>query len=496
MSKGYLFLIGGGAGSALIFNRMFELAGGKENSRLAIIPSNISLSKSAIKNYEEYFSNEFGIAKKNIWTVPLTVPDDIDSILVNKENWKDNAVHKEIAEKIIDYNIVFFAGGDQRKYIDTLKKNNIESPLLSAIEGIYQNGGIIAGTSSGTNILSKNSIAGGCSEDALLDRVVTKNEDDEGGNKLQICSGIGLIDNIIFDTNFEKRGRLVRLSDAVVLTDSKYGIGISERTAVIINPDTSIEIVGYGNILLVDMNKARLLSKPRKQLHVRDTVVTLLTHGDKYDLATRQFFPNACKTNITNIPYFDANDYYISLNVFKEYETSQILINYMLDNEAKDVIALMDYDRTFDHGDISTFMRLTETDKTQSWFGKVPIGDEGEVLSIYSGTNVLLDIIPVKYMKDGKKQKNFNFVLFGIESDLQVVVYDNLASLPVVDAKIYIYDTADKLLFKKGSDRYGRALIRNIFKAGEDYTIKVTYDNEEKLYPFTFEPDMKGICLY
>jgi len=46
------------------------------------------------------------------------------------------------------------------------------------------------------------------------------------------------------------------------------------------------------------------------------------------------------------------NDYYISLNVFKEYENLADSYYYMLDNEAKDVIALMDYDRVYNHGDI------------------------------------------------------------------------------------------------------------------------------------------------
>jgi cyanophycinase len=224
MSKGYLFLIGGGTDSSFIFKRLFELAGGKENSRIAIIPSASNNVGSTIRNYEEYFIRDLGIRKENLWSVPIAVADDKNTPSVNEAQWKDNAFHKEIAEKIIDYNIVFFVGGDQRKYIDALKKNNIESPLLLAIEGIYQNGGIIAGTSAGTNILCKNSIAGGRSEEALLNRVVYKDEDDDG-TKLLLLQGLGLADNIIFDTHFETRGRLGRLSDAAVLTGGNMASG-------------------------------------------------------------------------------------------------------------------------------------------------------------------------------------------------------------------------------------------------------------------------------
>ena len=413
---------------------------------------------------------------------------------MNEGEWKDNAYHTEIAAKIIDYNIVFFVGGDQRRYIDALKKNNIESPLLKAIEGIYKNGGIIAGTSAGTNILCKNSIGGGTSEEALLNRVVTKDEDDDG-TKLLILQGLGLAEDVIFDTHFETRGRLGRLSDAVVLTGSKHGIGISEKTAVILSPDNTIEVVGYGSILFVDLTNARILNQPKKQLHVREITVTLLTHGDKYSVTSKQFTPKQGKESIINIPYFDANDYHVSLNVFKEYETSQILINYMLDNEAKDVIAMMDYDKEYYHGDMSSFIRFVETDDTKAWFGKVELNGSSDPLNSYSGSNVLLDVIPVKYMKESAKAKHFNAVVFGIKNDIQVMVYDNLASLPVLDAKIFIYDNNGKLMFKKGSDRYGRSFIRGIFNPGEEYSITIKYDGEEKNNRFTFQADMEGICL-
>lgn len=495
MQKGYLFMIGGGADSPLIFNKMIELAGGKEMARIAIIPSSELHSTSTIPDYEKYFITELNIAKQNIWTVPLLVDEDPDSISFNTENWKDNEAHKEIADKLIDYNIIFIAGGDQRKYIDALKNNKINSPLLSAVEAVYKKGGVIAGTSAGTNIICKHSIDGGKSQEALLNRVVIYKEDADDENKLVTLQGLGLVDDIIFDTHFEKRGRLGRLSDAVVLTGSKYGIGISERTAVILGPDMTMEVVGFGNILIVDLTNAKLKSEPKKQLHIREISVTLLTHGDKFNLLNQTIFPNTSKTSIINTPYFDANDYHISLNVFKEYETSQILINYMLDNEAKDVIALMDYDTKFEHGDISSFMRYVETNNTQAWFGKINVDENMDALDLYTGTNVLLDIIPIKYIREVKKQKHFNVALFGIEKDLQLVVYDNVASFPIVDAKVLVFDKNNQLIFRKGTDRFGRSYIQNIFKVGEEYTIKVKYDNEEKSFSFVFEPDMKGNCL-
>lgn len=493
MSKGYLVLIGGGEDSAVIYDRLFEIAGGKENSRVAIIPSASPHVSNTMHDYEKYFINELGLDAKNVWSVPLAVSDDLLTKDVNEESWKNNAWENEIATKIKKYNIVFFVGGDQRKYIDALRKNNIESPLLRAIEEMYIDGTIICGTSAGTNILCKNSIAGGRSEDGLMNRVAYRNEDDDG-KKLLILNGLGLMDNMIFDTHFETRGRMGRLVDATVLTQNKYGIGISERTSVFLSPDNTLEVVGYGDVIFIELTNARIINKINEPLHVRDVNVNLFTHGDKYNIASGKFTPNNKKESILNTPYFDANDYHISLNVFKEHETSHIMINYMLDNEAKDVIAISDYDKLYSPGDVSSFVRYVETEKTESLFCKLDLGNEQ--INSYSGTNVLLDIIPLKYIGEGPRTKNFSAVIFGVKENLQVVVFDNLATLPVVDAKVFVYGAEGNLIFKKGSDRYGRSFIRKIFKTDEKYTVRISYDNEEKSTSFTFIPDMEGICLY
>ena len=80
----------------------------------------------------------------------------------------------------------------------------------------------------------------------------------------------------------------------------------------------------------------------------------------------------------------------------------------MLDNEAKDVIALLDYDKTFSHGDLSSFIRYVKTSETNSWFCKLHLDDETNFINSYSGTNVKFDIIPLQYIKESVKPKLIN----------------------------------------------------------------------------------------
>ena len=494
MSKGYLILIGGGEDTSLIYNKVIELAGGKENTRIVIIPSSSAHARSAMKRYEDFFIKELGLLEENVWSVPLPEIDDESTQNANEQLWKDNALNTEYAEKIKKFNVVFFGGGDQRKYIDALKNENVNSPILNAITDVFENNGLIIGTSAGTNILNSISIGGGRSEEVLTNKLVY-DDNEIDGQKLLLFKGLGLIDNIIFDTHFSQRGRLGRLIESAILTKNNYGLGIGEKTAVVYHPDNTIEILGYGNVFMVDMTVALQLNQPDQPLHVLNIPVHLFSHGDKYNISNGKFEPNPLKENIIHTPYFDAADYHISLNVFKEYETSNIIINYLLDNEAKDVIALMDYNKQYTSGDNSFFLRFVENENTKAFFCKTSIDESADKIDFYSGMNVRTDVIPLLYSNADNKTKGFQAIIFGIDTDFLAVIYDDKESLPVCDAKVQIFDKDNKLIFKSGTDRFGKIEAKNVLSNGEGYYLKITYDYGNLTKKFLFNNNMTGICL-
>lgn len=494
MAKGYLILIGGGEDTSLIYNKVIELAGGKENTRIAIIPAADSLTRSTMGGYEDYFINELGIAEKNIWSVPLSISAKESTIIENKRLWEDSKNGAEYAEKIGKFNVVVFVGGDQIRYIDALKSNNIKSPFLKAIYDIFENNGIIIGIHNGNEILCSTSIGSGRSEEALTDKLVYNEREDDGQNLL-LLKGLGLLENIIIDTHYSQRGRLGRLIESAIITKNKYGLGISERTAVVYYPDGTIEILGYGNVFVIDMTQASILNRPDQPLHVLNILVHLFSHGDKFNVIDGKFDPYPLKEDIINTPYFDAADYHISLNVFKEYETSNIIINYMLDNEAKDVIALMDYNRQYTSGDNSFFIRFVENENTKSLFCKASIDETGDNIDFYSGTNVQVNVIPLLYSNADKKAKGFQSIIYGCDHNFIIVVYDDKESLPVCDAKVQIFNKDNKLVFKSGTDRFGKAEAKNILTNGEGYYLKISYDYGILTKKFIFSKNMTGICL-
>jgi len=492
MAKGHLVFIGGGEDSNLIFNKIFELVGGINNVRLAIVPAASGHVAKTISSYEEYFENDLHLKKENIWSIPLAITDDESTPDIDESQWKDNAYNQEFCEKIKNYNIIFLVGGDQRKYIKVLKRDFSNSPLLNEIIAIYENGGVVAGTSAGSNIQGETIIAGGRSEEAL-DNKVSFNEADDDGEKLVILKGIGLISNTIIDTHFDVRGRIGRLIDATVITKNRFGFGIGEKTAIIYYPDSTIEIIGFGDVMVTDIETAKILSNPNENLHINNVKVHLFSHGDKFNLISNLFSPHNEKMNIKYTPAYDRSDYNISLDVFNKYEANKIIVKYMLDNEASDAIGIMGSEKITYHGDKSSFLRFVEADETSAFFSKLILENEEE-LSKYSGANVYVDVVPFIYENADKRSNSHEALVYSIENELQVIVFDKKDSLPVCDAKIELYKN-NELIYRTGTNKFGKAVITKFLLQSEKYRIVIKDEQESHESDFIFEENMHGICM-
>jgi cyanophycinase len=62
-------------------------------------------------------------------------------------------------------------------------------------------------------------------------------------------SGLGLIDGVVIDTHFVRRGRIGRLFQTVV--SNKFWVGLGEDTGLLIT-NTQMEAIGSGLVILVD----------------------------------------------------------------------------------------------------------------------------------------------------------------------------------------------------------------------------------------------------
>jgi len=178
---------------------------------------------------------------------------------------------------LIDADLIFLAGGDQLRLTSILGGTKI----LDAIHKRLEAGAIIAGTSAGAAVFSDTMIYEGKSEEGLVKgRVLT-------------TSGFGFVENVVFDTHFISRGRIGRLVQIVTTNPTIIGVGIGEDSGVILRGDGIGEIIGTGQVIIVDgsdiVHSNIMDIVPGSPIAVENVRIHSLVNGYKYDFRKRSF---------------------------------------------------------------------------------------------------------------------------------------------------------------------------------------------------------------
>lgn len=188
---------------------------------------------------------------------------------------REQANEPEVIERIKNADVVMFTGGDQLRLTSILGGTELHSVILDK----YQNEDFIyAGTSAGAAAASNNMIYQGSSSEALLK------------GEVKITSGLALIDHVIIDTHFVKRGRIGRLFQAVVGNPKVLGIGLGEDTGLLITNGKHMEAIGSGLVILVDGREVKDTNLTQVELGQPISINHLVTHvmsnHDTFDLDT------------------------------------------------------------------------------------------------------------------------------------------------------------------------------------------------------------------
>ena len=100
-----------------------------------------------------------------------------------------------------------------------------------------------------------------------------------------------LIIGAIIDTHFSQRGRFGRLLTAVAHYPQDLGLGIDEKTAMIVSRG-EFEVVGRGAVTVIDGGAMTYTSLPYAEegdgLALYDVRVHVLAAGSRFDLSKRE----------------------------------------------------------------------------------------------------------------------------------------------------------------------------------------------------------------
>lgn len=238
-----LLVVGGGERPPEAMKRFVEWCGGPE-ARVLIITWASGVPDESFEALKKNFDAAGSRSIEHAATRPL-----------------DTEKRARFVEQLASARCVFFSGGDQNRIMDVLA----DEPLLQAIKRRYADGVPFGGTSAGAAVMSDPMMTGEADLKVL------------DGSKVGVRKGLGLLPNVIFDQHFLVRQRHNRLFGLIIKDPKMLGIGIDEDTAVLIEDDRRLTVVGKSQVMFIHSkgNDAQLL-------------VSFLRSGNKFDIAKRK----------------------------------------------------------------------------------------------------------------------------------------------------------------------------------------------------------------
>lgn len=241
---GHLVVVGGGGTPDSVMKETIRLSGGSE-AKIVLIASastRIEAGPELIQFFRKYGATNVEVLKVDDEAVAL--------------------------KQLEDANLIWIGGGSQLRLVKSLVPT-----IKSKIAELYRGGSVIGGTSAGAAAMSKKMITG--QADLKSVRAQTT----------KLADGLGMTDAIV-DQHFHKRQRFNRLLSAVLDNPDLLGIGIDEKTAIIISGST-IKVLGTSSVLILDGSRAGTKETKTGQLHsAMDVKLHVLAAGQQFDVTS------------------------------------------------------------------------------------------------------------------------------------------------------------------------------------------------------------------
>lgn len=260
--SGHLIAIGGNedrVNEMVVLNRVIKKIG-KVNYKIAIITTASEMPEERGREYYQVF-DRLGASEIAILNIK------------NKKQANDELFVKMLENS----DCIFFAGGNQLRLTTII----MSTKVFNAIQDKLKAGALIAGTSAGAASFS--------------DTMIYEGESKEGLFKGSVSStpGFSFVKDIVFDTHFMNRGRIGRLMQIVTTTPNSIGVGLGENSGIILNGDGSTEVIGTGQVIIVDGSNIKHSNirdiEPEEPIAVENIRIHSLVSGYGYDFKKRQF---------------------------------------------------------------------------------------------------------------------------------------------------------------------------------------------------------------
>ena len=275
---------------------------GTDSETVKLLQHNLNFYELGIlkRIVQEVGSNEKRI---EVITTASMIPEEVGDYYINafKKIGCDNiglihirnrvdAADENYITRLQNCDAVMFSGGNQLRLTTTFGGTKFLEILLNRY--FNEDGFLVAGTSAGAMAMSNTMIYEGNAAKAHLK------------GEVKITTGLGFMDDVIFDSHFEKRGRFGRLAQAVSSNPSCIGIGLGEDTGMIVTEGTKMEAIGSGLVVILDghdIKHSNIADIPDGcPISIENMKVHFLEKGNGYNPSKRLFIPEVYEGALTN----------------------------------------------------------------------------------------------------------------------------------------------------------------------------------------------------
>ena len=243
---GYLIIAGGGRVSEAVVARALTLAGGVA-ARVLVVPQASRLPNAGQSSVELFVA----AGATEVSLLDLTEPEAALAAVRRAD-------------------LIWIGGGDQNRLMGALA----DTGIAEAVRVRYRAGAVIGGKSAGAAVMSRLMITGEADLEAIA------------AEATRLAPGFALWPEVIVDQHFVGRRRFNRLLSAVLDHPQLLGVGIDERTVVIVSDGgRRLDVAGRGTVTLLDARRARVpATTPGAPSAARNVRLHLLRDGDTYTI--------------------------------------------------------------------------------------------------------------------------------------------------------------------------------------------------------------------
>lgn len=243
-APGALLIVGGGGTPQVALRRALDVAG--DSPRVVVLPFASAREKR-------------GERSVNMW---------LQAGAAHAEH-VDHASRAEAIRAIEAADIIWMPGGSQSSLMEELLRRDLSASLHAA----HARGALIGGTSAGAAVMSEVMVARSPKASALISK------------RTPLGTGLGLFPTAIVDQHFIRRGRNLRLLQTVLDHPHLVGFGIDERTALLVQAEGQIEVLGESQVLIYDARgSAPNVRGSDKRQGARGVALHVLVAGDRFQL--------------------------------------------------------------------------------------------------------------------------------------------------------------------------------------------------------------------